>query len=78
MTWLKSKSFRYAGRGRGMGKIIVKAERAGQVLAQSELEVPASGRASKRVGRAFKLFRDEHPSAPLLDSDVRIKFEVIE
>lgn len=56
-------------------KIVVKAEKSGQVLAQSEFEVKREGQLLKRVRKAFAHFRKEHPDLSLFDDDIRVKFE---
>ncbi len=59
-------------------KITVKAEKAGQVIAQTIFEVKKPERILKRAKRAFEAFRGEHPDVPIFDDDVRVKFEKAE
>ena len=54
-------------------KITVKAEKAGQVIAQTIFEVKKPERILKRAKRAFEAFRGEHPDVPIFDDDVRVK-----
>jgi hypothetical protein len=55
--------------------IIVKAEKAGQIIAQTIFEVKKPDRALKRAKKAFEAFREEHPDVPIFDEDVRVKFD---
>jgi hypothetical protein len=58
-------------------KIVVKAEKAGQRVAQSECEVMQEDlRTTAR--KAFVRLWKQHPDLPLFDDDVRIKFEKTE
>jgi hypothetical protein len=59
-------------------KITVKAEKAGQVIAQTIFEVKKPERIMKRAKRAFEAFREEHPDVPIFDDNVRVKFEKAE
>jgi len=58
--------------------ITVKAEKAGQTIAQTIYEVKNPDRALKRAKRAFEAFRKEHPDVPIFDDDVRVKFDKAE
>jgi len=59
-------------------KIVVKLEKAGQVIAQTEFDAGDSKNIQKKAGRAFKVFREEHPDLSLLDEDMCIKFSKAE
>jgi hypothetical protein len=59
-------------------KIVVKAEKAGQVIAQSDFEVKKEGNLLKRARKAFAKFRQDYPDLPLFDDDVKIKFDKAE
>jgi hypothetical protein len=59
-------------------KIIVKAEKAGQMIAQTIFEVKKPERILKRARKAFEAFREEHRDVPIFDDDVRVKFEKAE
>jgi hypothetical protein len=56
-------------------KIVVKVEKAGQVVGQTMFDVGKVREPMKQAGKAFKAFRKEHPTVSLLDNDVRLKFE---
>jgi hypothetical protein len=56
-------------------KIVVKLEKGGQVLAQSELEIGNPKYLKRRTGQALKQFYAEHPDLPLLEEGVCLKFE---
>jgi hypothetical protein len=58
-------------------KIVVKAEKAGQVVAQSECEVTQED-LRKTARKAFVRLWKQKPDLPLFDDDVRIKFEKTE
>ena len=45
--------------------ITVKAEKAGQTIAQTIFEVKKPDRVLKRAKRAFEAFREEHPDVPI-------------
>jgi hypothetical protein len=55
-------------------RIVVKAERSGQVIAQTEVEVKKEGDLIKQSRKAFNQFRKEHPDLSLFDDNVCIKF----
>lgn len=56
-------------------KIVVKVEKAGQPVAQSEFDVKNPDKVELRLGKALNDFRDKNPGVSLFDNDVRIKFE---
>jgi hypothetical protein len=56
-------------------KIVVKAEKAGQVVAQAECEVTQEETLRKTARKAFARLCKEKPDLSLFDDDVRIKFE---
>ena len=55
--------------------ITVKAEKAGQTIAQTIFEVKRPDRILKRAKKAFEAFRKEHPDIPIFDEDVWVKFD---
>ena len=59
-------------------KIIVKAEKAGQPLAQFEYQVETEDKPHKSAGKAVAKFCKRHPGVHLFDEDVRLKFERVE
>jgi hypothetical protein len=61
------------GRASSM-KIVVKLERAGEVVAKTEFEAGDSKDILKKAGQAFKAFRREHPNVSLLEEDVCLRF----
>ncbi len=56
-------------------RIVVKAEKAGQVVAQSELEVKNEGALLKRARKAFVQFRKDHPDLDLFEPNLSVRFE---
>ena len=68
-----------AKHGRILGvKIVVKAEKAGQPLAQFEYQVETEDKPHKSAGKAVAKFCKGHPGVHLFDEDVRLKFERVE
>jgi hypothetical protein len=59
-------------------KIVVKAEKAGQPLAQFEYQVETEDKPHKSAGKAVAKFCKRHPGVHLFDEDVRLKFERVE
>ena len=59
-------------------KIVAKAEKAGQVVAQSDCEVTQEEDLRKTARKAFVRLWKQTPDLPLFDDDVRIKFEKTE
>jgi hypothetical protein len=55
-------------------KIVVKAEKSGQVVAQSEFKITTED-LRKTARKAFVGLWKQNPDLPLFDDDVRIKFE---
>jgi hypothetical protein len=52
--------------------ITVKAEKAGQTIAQTIFDVKKSDRVLKRAKRAFEAFREEHPDVPILLNSTKL------
>ena len=59
-------------------KIIVKAEKAGQSLAQLEYEGERQEKPHRAMAKALVRFCKKYPDVALLDDDVRVKFEKTE
>jgi hypothetical protein len=59
-------------------KVVLKVEKSGQVIAQSEFEVNKEKGLLKGSRKAFAQLQEEHPDLGLFDNDVRIKFEKIQ
>ena len=59
-------------------RIIVRAEKGGHVLAQSEAQLKGGDDPMTGARRAFKAFRTEHPNVSLLDEDVVLRFVKVE
>ena len=53
-------------------KIVVKAEKAGQPLAQFEYQVETEDKPHKSAGKAVAQFCKGHPGVHLFDEDVRL------
>ena len=58
-------------------KIVVTLEKAGQVLAQSELNIDNPRYLKRRTGKAFRQFHKEHPHVSLFEEGVFLKFEKV-
>jgi hypothetical protein len=56
-------------------KIVVKLEKAGQVLAQSELKVDNPKYLKRRTGKAFMQLYKDHPDLSLFEEGVYLRFE---
>jgi hypothetical protein len=56
-------------------KIVVKLEKAGQVIAQSELEIDNPKYLKRRTGKAFMQFYKDLPDQSLFEEGVCLKFE---
>ncbi|MGZ5402750.1 MAG: hypothetical protein ACXWDA_06345 [Aeromicrobium sp.] len=59
-------------------KIVVTAEKSGQVLAKSEFDAGKPADPAREVRRALKTFHKEHPEVSLFDDDIRFKFDKAE
>jgi hypothetical protein len=59
-------------------RIVVKAEKAGQPLAQFDYQVEEKDKPRRSVAKAVARFCKEHFNVPLFDEDVRLKFEKVE
>jgi hypothetical protein len=55
-------------------KIVAQVEKAGQVLAQSEFDAGTTKDPMKKIGKAIKVLRKEHPNLSLFDQGVCLKF----
>ena len=58
-------------------KIVVTLEKAGQILAQSELKIDNPRYLKRRTGKAFRQFHKEHPYVSLFEEGVFLKFEKV-
>jgi hypothetical protein len=56
-------------------KIVVKLEKAGQVLAQSELAIDNPKYLWRRTVKAFTQFHEDHPDLSLFEKGACLKFE---
>lgn len=55
-------------------KVVVKLEKGGKVVAQSEVKMDNPDNADKRAGKAFKILRQQDIEVSLFDEDVCVKF----
>jgi hypothetical protein len=56
-------------------KVMVKAEKAGRIIAQAEFEVENEKKAPKGAAKALRQLQQVNPDLGLFDDDVRIKFD---
>jgi hypothetical protein len=59
-------------------KVVVRLEKAGEVLAQHELEVHNPDKFEKRAATAFKRLRQDHPELSLFGEGIYVKFDKVD